>query len=111
MLEKRIMASANNTTRERLVWLVTGCSTGIGKSIVQQALAAGQSVIATGRSAKRLADLEEKGAKVLEVDVNASPSDIQEFAKRALSIYGRIDVLVNNAGYFEDGTIEECGYV
>ncbi|KAH8821375.1 hypothetical protein F5884DRAFT_894155 [Xylogone sp. PMI_703] len=92
-----------------LVWLVTGCSTGIGRSIVTQALAAGQRVIATGRSASRLQDLEGQGAKIAEVDVNASMSDIEEFAKKALAVYGRIDVLVNNAGYAQLGTIEETG--
>jgi NAD(P)-dependent dehydrogenase (short-subunit alcohol dehydrogenase family) len=91
------------------VWLVTGCSTGIGKSIVVQALDAGQRVIATGRSAARLTELEEKGAKVLEVDVNAAVPKIEAFAKKVLSLYGRIDVLVNNAGYVQLGTVEEAG--
>ncbi|OKL62142.1 hypothetical protein UA08_02994 [Talaromyces atroroseus] len=99
-----------HNNQESLVWLVTGCSTGIGRSIVVEALAAGHRVIATGRSASRLTSLEQKGAKVIEIDVNAPAPEIEEFALKALSIYGRIDVLVNNAGYVQLGTIEEAGH-
>lgn len=45
------------------------------------------------------------------MDVTAPQAELNETAKEAWAIYGRIDVLVNNAGYIQGGTIEEIGYV
>lgn len=92
-----------------LTWLVTGCSTGIGREIVLYALAHNQRVIATGRSAARLSDLAAKGAHVEEIDVNVSAETINQFASKIINTFGGIDVLVNNAGYVQAGTIEEAG--
>jgi NADP-dependent 3-hydroxy acid dehydrogenase YdfG len=97
------MASHNTP----LVWLVTGCSSGFGKHIVEQALKRGQTVIATGRNVSRLSDLKAQGADVKELDPNAAPEKLAEFALYVLQQYGHIDVLVNNAGYMQEGIIEE----
>ncbi|KAF2098437.1 short-chain oxidoreductase [Rhizodiscina lignyota] len=100
------MPSAVDTSRA-LTWLVTGCSTGIGKEIVLSALSRGHRVIATGRSASRLSDLKAAGAEVHEFDPNAPPDKVTAFANSIVEHYGGVDVLVNNAGYMQTGTIEE----
>ncbi|KAF5335532.1 hypothetical protein D9611_012146 [Ephemerocybe angulata] len=92
-----------------LVWLITGTSAGLGKDLALAALARGDKVIATtrARSFPQLKDLEAAGAAVLELDVTAPLETLHEAAKKAVDIYGRIDVLVNNAGYICVGTLEE----
>ncbi|KAG7375732.1 hypothetical protein PHYPSEUDO_015404 [Phytophthora pseudosyringae] len=90
------------------VWLVTGCASGLGREVATAALARGDCVIATARNSARLADLEEKGARALALDVTASQDELDAVATRALGIYGTIDVLVNNAAYLLEGAVEEC---
>ncbi|KAF8652302.1 hypothetical protein AX16_004460 [Volvariella volvacea WC 439] len=92
-----------------LVWVITGTSTGIGRLLTEAALARGDRVIATARarSVGQLADLKEKGAATLELDVTAPQEQLDAVAKQAYEIYGQIDVVVNNAGYILVGAIEE----
>ncbi|KAL0071229.1 hypothetical protein AAF712_001795 [Marasmius tenuissimus] len=92
-----------------LVWLITGTSSGFGRELAIAALERGDWVIATSRarSFSRLEDLEQKGAKILELDVTAPLEQLNEITKRAVAFYGKIDVLVNNAGYLHIGTLEE----
>ncbi|TFK69342.1 NAD(P)-binding protein [Pluteus cervinus] len=92
-----------------LVWLITGTSTGIGRLLTESALKRGDRVIATarGRSISQIADLKEKGAATLELDVTAPQEKLDEIAKEAAAIYGQIDVIVNNAGYILVGAVEE----
>ncbi|KAJ5261411.1 Short-chain dehydrogenase/reductase SDR [Penicillium angulare] len=97
---------------EQLTWLVTGCTSGMGESLVHAILAKGDRVIATARgreksAVERLAPLKEAGAAVMELDVTASESVIKEKAEEAWSIYGKVDILVNNAGYIDGGIFEE----
>ncbi|VDB90058.1 unnamed protein product [Peniophora sp. CBMAI 1063] len=93
----------------RLVWLITGTSSGLGRDFALAALKRGDKVIATarGRSMAKLKDLEERGADVMELDVTAPFPDLQAIATKALAIHGTVDVVVNNAGYVEFGSIEE----
>ncbi|KAG4443184.1 hypothetical protein IFR05_001326 [Cadophora sp. M221] len=90
------------------VWLVTGCSTGFGKSLVPAIIGRGDLVIATAR---RLDDLEYtknyEYVSPLQLDVTASEEELAASVKEALAIWGRIDVLVNNAGYVLSGVWEE----
>jgi len=71
-----------------------------GKELALAVLARGHMVMATSRagSLPKLAELEERGASVLNLDVVAPLSQLQEVAKEAVGIYGKIDVVVNNGG-------------
>jgi NAD(P)-dependent dehydrogenase (short-subunit alcohol dehydrogenase family) len=90
-----------------LIWFVTGCSTGFGRELVLAALSRGDKVIATARNASKLEPLKEAGADTMQLDVTASLDDLKKSAEKAHKLYGRIDVLVNNAGYAMEGTLEE----
>ena len=91
-----------------LVWLITGCSSGLGKALALEVLARGDRVIATCRKPKsRIQDLEDAGAAIMELDVTASEEELQREIEQAIKIYDKIDVLVPNAGYGEVGYLED----
>ncbi|CEG46607.1 3-oxoacyl-(acyl-carrier-protein) reductase [Plasmopara halstedii] len=90
------------------VWLVTACSSGFDKEIVLAALARGDHVIATARDPTKLHDVIAQGAFPLALDVTASETELSKVIDKALSIYGTIDILVNNAAFLLGGAIEEC---
>ncbi|RDW92275.1 putative oxidoreductase YusZ [Coleophoma crateriformis] len=94
----------------QLVWLVTGCSSGFGEAFVHSILARGDKIIATARNVSKLESLRAIGAQILQLDITASQEQLDNCVKDALAIYGHIDVLVNNAGYTELGTIVEMMY-
>ncbi|MEV4477344.1 oxidoreductase [Nonomuraea sp. NPDC049504] len=97
-----------NETQGR-VWLITGCSTGFGREIALAALAAGDRVMATARRPETLADLAEIGGdrvSTAALDVT-DPESVQAATKATLAVFGRIDVLVNNAGFTMIGAVEE----
>ena len=86
--------------------LVTGCSTGIGRSAAEHLLRAGHTVYATARRPETLSALEAAGARVLPLDVTDEES-MAGAVKAVEAEHGRVGALVNNAGYGEYGTIEE----
>jgi NAD(P)-dependent dehydrogenase (short-subunit alcohol dehydrogenase family) len=91
------------------VWFITGSSRGLGRAVTEAALAAGDSVVATARRPEQLADLVERfGTRIFptKLDVTSS-TDAQQAVASALSTFGRIDVMVNNAGYGFIGAFEE----
>ncbi len=91
------------------VWLITGSSTGFGRSLTSAVLKKGYCVVATARKPEQLSDLIDQyppSAKAVRLDVT-NPQDVQDAVKAALDAFGRIDVLVNNAGYGTIGAIEE----
>ncbi|GBE88808.1 Uncharacterized oxidoreductase [Sparassis crispa] len=92
-----------------LVWIITGTSSGIGREITLAALKRGDHVIATARpqSMSKLDDLEVLGADILELDVTDSCEKLQQIANRAVEIHGRVDIVVNNAGYGHNVPVEE----
>ncbi|KAK7051566.1 hypothetical protein VNI00_004545 [Paramarasmius palmivorus] len=100
---------SSETQSKQLVWIITGTSTGLGRELTLAALERGDKVIATARnrSLSQLEDLKEKGADILELDVTAPLNDLKAIAQEAVAIHGRIDVVVNNAGYILVGAIEE----
>ncbi|GAB3164208.1 oxidoreductase [Microbispora hainanensis] len=91
------------------VWLITGCSAGFGRAIAEAALAAGDRVMATARRPETLADLVEAGGgrvRAARLDVTDTAS-IDLAVAETLSAFGRIDVVVNNAGHGSVGAVEE----
>lgn len=91
------------------VWFITGCSTGIGRATAEAAAAAGHQVVATARRPETLADL----ASSYPDSVLTLPLEVRDEAQiaaavdAALARFGRVDVLVNNAGIGYFSTIEE----
>src|SRR6202035_3347984 len=91
------------------VWLITGASSGLGRAFAQAALDAGDSVVLTARNPGAVADLcaEHPGATLaLELDVTDRAA-AQRAVAGALDAFGRIDVLVNSAGYGLHAAVEE----
>jgi NAD(P)-dependent dehydrogenase (short-subunit alcohol dehydrogenase family) len=98
---------ADNTT-EKKVWLVTGAGRGMGVDIAQAALEAGHAVVATGRNPERVSAALGAHDELLTVALDVTdPASAQAAVDAALDRFGRIDVLVNNAGNFYAGFFEE----
>ncbi|KAH8777082.1 hypothetical protein F5882DRAFT_330538 [Hyaloscypha sp. PMI_1271] len=91
----------------QLTWLITGCSSGFGGQFVRSILARGDHVIATGRDILKLQNLKEAGASILQLDITSTQQAINETVAQAISIYGKVDVLLNNAGYVSTGIFED----
>jgi NADP-dependent 3-hydroxy acid dehydrogenase YdfG len=89
------------------VWLITGCSSGFGEAFARELLRRGEKVIATARNIQSISALADAGAQTLALDVTAPVDEIKGFAEKALGIYGRIDVLLSNAGFVHTGGVEE----
>lgn len=90
----------------RKVALVTGASAGIGKAIVRRLLADGWRVWGAARRVDQMADIAAEGARVVSLDVTSEES-MAAAVKSLLDAEGRIDALVNNAGYGSYGAIED----
>ena len=91
------------------VWLITGCSTGFGRALAEAVLQKGDSLIATARQPRQLRALTEpypKTATAARLDVTL-PQDVQAAVDIAIATFGRIDVLVNNAGHGLIAALEE----
>lgn len=90
------------------VWLITGAGRGMGVDIARAAIAAGNAVVATGRNTDAVTRAigESDDLLVVKLDVT-SPEDARAAVATAVDRFGRIDVLVNNAGNFYAGFFEE----
>jgi NAD(P)-dependent dehydrogenase (short-subunit alcohol dehydrogenase family) len=94
---------------EKKVWFITGTSAGIGRELAETALEKGYKVAATARKPEVLRDLAEKYPEMvltLKLDVT-NKNDIAEAVGKTIEKFGRIDVVVNNAGYGLLGAVEE----
>ncbi|EKO3958894.1 SDR family NAD(P)-dependent oxidoreductase [Vibrio fluvialis] len=93
------------------IWFVTGATRGMGTDIVKAALNQGDHVVATGRDLDRLreffADVPAERIALVELDVT-NEAQAQAAVKQAVTRFGRIDVLVNNAGFCLLGRFEEA---
>jgi NADP-dependent 3-hydroxy acid dehydrogenase YdfG len=91
------------------VWFITGASTGFGRLLAEQTLRAGHKVVATARKPEQIANLSHDYADrclVLPLDVT-NQTQVNSAVTETLAKFGRVDVLVNNAGYGVAGAIEE----
>ncbi|MET8144910.1 oxidoreductase [Sphaerisporangium sp. NPDC005288] len=91
------------------VWLITGASSGFGRAIAEAALAAGDTVVATARRPEAIDDLvaaHPGRAAALRLDVT-DPARVAAVVAEVILWYGRVDVLVNNAGRSQIGAVEE----
>jgi len=91
------------------VWLITGSSRGLGRTLAEAVLASGDRLIATARDPKQLYDLEQRYTeqmKAISLDVT-DEYESQRAVQSAVDTFGRLDVLVNNAGYGNVGSIED----
>jgi NAD(P)-dependent dehydrogenase (short-subunit alcohol dehydrogenase family) len=103
------MTDHNTPPPSSKVWFISGCTTGLGLALARRVLAHGGRVVATGRDiARRSTGLEAHGERVLLQDLDVTqPAQIQDAVAAALRRFGVIDVLVNNAGYGYQSTVEE----
>jgi NAD(P)-dependent dehydrogenase (short-subunit alcohol dehydrogenase family) len=93
---------------DKKVWLVTGAGRGLGVDIAKAALAAGHRVVASGRQPERVASVLGSSDDLLVVALDVTDAAAAETAVRAaMDRFGRLDVLVNNAGNFNAGFFEE----
>lgn len=92
------------------VWYITGASKGMGLSLTKELLAQGHRVAATSRSESAFDQLTGLGDQFLPLEVDLkSEKSIGDSYKRVAEKFGRIDVIVNNAGYGLGGALEELG--
>jgi len=95
-------------TSFKRVWMITGASRGMGAEITAAALAQGDAVVATARNSSAVTNAlgSQPGLLAVDLDVTSEPA-AQQAVKLAMEHFGRIDVLVNNAGYGLAGAVEE----
>ena len=91
------------------VWLVTGSASGLGRNIAEAVLASGDRLVATARDPRRLEDLVKKyGAQVRTAPLDVADEDAAKAAVQvAVEAFGRLDVVVNNAGYGDVAPFEQ----
>ena len=90
-------------------WLITGCSTGLGRALAEAVIAAGHNAVVTARDAARVADLAEGNSdRVLALPLDVTDNaQVTHAVSEAEDKFGDIDVLVNNAGYGYRAAVEE----
>ena len=103
------MNSKPNDIPASQVWLITGSSRGLGRALAEAVLAAGHKLVATARNPAQLDDLVRRyGDRVRTIALDVSDEQAASDAvKMAIEAFGRLDVLVNNAGYGDIGSIED----
>ncbi len=96
--------------KSSLVWFITGTSGGFGSELIRAALARGDSVVATSRDPKKVeATFPNCSDRLLALQVNLNSfSEVEEAVAVAIATFGKIDILINNAGYGVFGAIEEA---
>ncbi|HEX3813482.1 MAG TPA: SDR family NAD(P)-dependent oxidoreductase [Mycobacteriales bacterium] len=91
------------------VWLITGTSRGLGRALTETVLAAGHQVLATARKPAQLTDLVDRyGAQIHPVALDVTdPAAATAAVRAAVDVFGRLDVVVNNAGYADLASVED----
>ena len=100
---------ASDTQAGGPVWFITGCSTGFGQELARLVLGRGWRAVVTARDRSRLSEFTDiAGDRVLAVDLDVTkPDQLKAAVAAAAERFGRIDVLVNNAGYGYQASVEE----
>lgn len=110
-MENKNPASAHSSAQQtgEKVWFITGTSRGFGRVWADAALRRGDKVAATARTLESIAGLKEKyGANVLTLELDVTKADqVKAAVSQAHAHFGRLDIVLNNAGYSLVGTIEE----
>lgn len=108
-LDNDILTLTSQTNYMNKVWLITGCSTGFGRELSQQVLKLGHNVAVTARNTDSITDLTNQYPDTsipVRLDVT-KPEEVQSAVENVMQKFGRIDVLVNNAGIGYFGAVEE----
>ncbi len=100
------IATDERTVGGRKTVLITGCSSGIGREAAKAFLDDGWKTYATARNTEDIEDLGEAGCETAELDVTEE-NQVRKVVERVITETGRIDCLVNNAGYGQTGPIED----
>ncbi len=100
---------AMRTARNTRTWIITGATSGLGRSLAEAALSAGEQVVGTARRLDRFDDLRARyGDRLLTIRHDVRDTDrAAAVVEEAMSAFGRVDVLVNNAGVGQVGAAEE----
>lgn len=95
--------------QQNRVWFITGTSRGFGRIWTEAALERGDRVVATARKLESISDFKEKyGDQVLTLELDVTnPEQVTEAVKKGHEYFGKLDIVLNNAGYSLVGTIEE----
>src|ERR1700742_435826 len=98
------------STTKPLVWLITGTSQGFGRELVRAALQRGDSVVATSRNPQTVTDaFPNASGRLLALPMDLrDEQQITSVVEQTVAKFGRIDVLVNNAGHGLTGAVEEA---
>ncbi len=99
-----------NAVNDTPVWFITGCSSGLGRALAARVLERGHRLIATARHPETLAALVATypdRCRALALDVTEA-AQVAPVVAQAAEVFGRLDVVVNNAGYGLVGAVEEC---
>jgi NAD(P)-dependent dehydrogenase (short-subunit alcohol dehydrogenase family) len=108
MTEQDSMNERIESTPGRKVWFITGAGRGMGTDIAKAALRAGHAVVATGRDPGKVVQAVGDNENLLAVKLDVTdPTDATAAVQAAVDRFGRIDVIVNNAGNFYAGFFEE----
>jgi NADP-dependent 3-hydroxy acid dehydrogenase YdfG len=104
------MTQQKNNSVTPKVWFITGASRGFGRVWADAALKRGDKVAATARNLASIAELQEKyGDNVLTLELDVTnPEQVKTAVTQAHAHFGRLDIVLNNAGYSLVGTIEEA---
>jgi NAD(P)-dependent dehydrogenase (short-subunit alcohol dehydrogenase family) len=98
-----------SSVQKTRIWFITGCSSGFGRALAETVLEQGETVVLTARNTQQVEDLATSFPDrtiAVKLDVTKS-EEVREAVKKAITNFGRIDVLVNNAGCEVAGVIEE----